>query len=94
MAKLEKVDRELVKELLELYYIVTHGSMTIKRKSWLSLFKKDPDLDVEGYIEQIQTKVETLINTRCKKKLTLKKGLPYHINGRDVFITDIMENLE
>ena len=88
----KNIDTEqVVMELLELYYAVTFESMKVPAKSWKRFFRKEEDRLAENFIYAIQTKVETLVNSKLKNKLTLLKGQPYYIVGKDEFINKMKE---
>lgn len=84
---------EDVQALIGLYYDITFGAMELGKKSWRSLLGGKPDAKAEEFIEELQTRVQTLVNTKCKFNLTLQKGIPYSMVGRAVYINKVMESL-
>lgn len=88
-------DREKVKDLAMLYYLVTKGAMDIPEKKWKLWFTHQEEPSVEAYIEQIQNKIEVMLQRELKKSLTLRKGIPYSIVGVTEFIDEFLkENLK
>ncbi len=84
----------IVMELLELYHAITFEAMKVSPWSWKKLFRREKDPDADAFIYALQTKVETLVNTKLKNKLTFNKGIPYIMYGKDEFIKKMKEILE
>jgi len=85
---------QAISELLELYHAITFESMKVPKWSWKRFFRQEKDDDAEAFIYALQTKVETLVNTKLKNKLTFNKGIPYIMYGKDEFIKKMKEILE
>ena len=91
----ESVDTEqVIFELLELYHAITFEAMKVSHWSWKKLFRREKDPDADAFIYALQTKVETLVNTKLKNKLTFNKGIPYIMYGKEEFIKKMKEILE
>jgi urate oxidase len=89
----EQFSKEVLTNLLDLYYHITYGAMKIKIPWWKRLFKKDIAPEIEEYITTLQSKVETLVNTNRKKRLTFIKGIPYTIPEGNAFINSCIKEL-
>lgn len=85
---------QVIAELLELYHTITFEALKVPAWSWKRLFKREPDTLAETFIYTLQTKVETLVNTKVKNKLTFNKGIPYIMYGKEEFIKKMKENLQ
>ena len=89
-----KIDKEKVKDLATLYYLVTKGAMDIPDKKWKLWFTHQEEPSVEEFIESIQSKIEAMLRKETKNSLTLRKGIPYSIVGVTEFIDEFLkENL-
>lgn len=88
-----RIDKQKVKDLAFLYYLVTKGAMDIPDKKWKLWFTHQEEPSVEAFIEQIQTKIESILQRETKKSLTLRKGIPYSIVGATEFIDEFLKEI-
>lgn len=79
-----------LKDLLLLYWEITHGAMNLKKPLCKLLFTGAKDKSGEEYIIKLQDRIESMINRKLKKSLTFKKGIPYYITGATEFINSVL----